>query len=86
MGVSNDQQLSFVDIPWPLGLPTVSGAVAGDTGADRKRKLRAALLRWHPDKWASILGRVKEADQALVAERVQEVTRRIIAEKEHFSH
>lgn len=85
VSVGQDQQVSYADIPWPLGLPTVSGITGGDASGDRKRKLRAALLRWHPDKWAPILNRVRDAEKASVTERVMEVTRRILAEKEQFS-
>merc|ERR1712232_798260 len=79
------QVLGCADIPWPLDLPTVSGAADHDSGPERKRKLRTALLRWHPDKWAPLLGRIRDVDKAEVTERVKEVTRRILAEKERFS-
>eukprot|EP00929_Paragymnodinium_shiwhaense_P090181 TRINITY_DN50369_c0_g1_i1.p1 TRINITY_DN50369_c0_g1~~TRINITY_DN50369_c0_g1_i1.p1 ORF type:complete len:514 (+),score=130.54 TRINITY_DN50369_c0_g1_i1:215-1756(+) len=78
------QSLGFVDIPFPLSLPSISGAQANDSSADVKKKMRTALLRWHPDKWAPILTRVKDADKERVTEMVKEVTRRILAEKERF--
>eukprot|EP00930_Biecheleria_cincta_P103140 TRINITY_DN95075_c0_g1_i1.p1 TRINITY_DN95075_c0_g1~~TRINITY_DN95075_c0_g1_i1.p1 ORF type:complete len:447 (-),score=65.01 TRINITY_DN95075_c0_g1_i1:75-1415(-) len=80
-GMGDTSELSLQDIPWPLDLKTVSGIESGDSSADCKRKLRAALLRWHPDKWGSILGRIRESDKDEVTDRVQEVTRRILEEK-----
>eukprot|EP00927_Polykrikos_kofoidii_P073234 TRINITY_DN69295_c0_g1_i1.p1 TRINITY_DN69295_c0_g1~~TRINITY_DN69295_c0_g1_i1.p1 ORF type:complete len:431 (+),score=76.76 TRINITY_DN69295_c0_g1_i1:32-1324(+) len=77
-------QLSFAEIPWPQSLPTISGVQEGDDGPARKKKLRTALLRWHPDKWAPILERVRESDRARVTEQVKEVTRRILVEKDRY--
>lgn len=76
--------VTYFDIPWPLNLPSVSGASPSDATGERKKKLRSALLRWHPDKWAPLMDRVREADRALVTQQVKEVTRRIIGEKERF--
>lgn len=75
------QALRCTDVPWPLGMPTVSGIRGQDSKAEQKRKLRDALLRWHPDKWAPILAQVREADRPPVLEKVKEVTQRILAEK-----
>eukprot|EP00747_Dinoflagellata_sp_TGD_P223156 gnl/TRDRNA2_/TRDRNA2_94781_c0_seq1.p1 gnl/TRDRNA2_/TRDRNA2_94781_c0~~gnl/TRDRNA2_/TRDRNA2_94781_c0_seq1.p1 ORF type:complete len:416 (-),score=52.12 gnl/TRDRNA2_/TRDRNA2_94781_c0_seq1:13-1260(-) len=80
----SDHVLTYAEIPWPLGLPAVSGIVSQDGAGERKRKFRAALLRWHPDKWGPLLSRVIEADRSRVTERVKEVTRRILAERETF--
>eukprot|EP00931_Biecheleriopsis_adriatica_P047385 TRINITY_DN27321_c0_g1_i1.p1 TRINITY_DN27321_c0_g1~~TRINITY_DN27321_c0_g1_i1.p1 ORF type:complete len:444 (+),score=66.21 TRINITY_DN27321_c0_g1_i1:88-1332(+) len=82
--MTSNEPLADGEIPWPLDLPTVSGIEGHDSAGDRKRKLRAALLRWHPDKWGPLLSRVREEERAAVAERVQEVTRRILAEKEQY--
>jgi len=69
------------DIPWPDSLPSVSGTTSSDKPADAKKKLRTALLRWHPDKWAPILERVVEADRSEVLARVKQVTQRLLEEK-----
>jgi len=74
--------LSFTDIPWPLALPSVAGVVVGDSAAERKKKLRSALLRWHPDKWAPILDLVREGDKGRVMESVKTMTLRILAERD----
>lgn len=82
--VSGDNLLSYKDIPWPLSLSSVSGAAGTDAPADRKKKLRGALLRWHPDKWAPLFARVKDEDKQKVTEQIKEVTRRILEEKQRF--
>lgn len=72
------------DIPWPDfsdGLASVSGTTSSDTAAEAKKKLRTALLRWHPDKWAPILEHVAEADRAEVIARVKLVTQRLLDER-----
>merc|ERR1712232_637855 len=72
------------NIPWPTTLPTVSGVEAQDPTPDKKRKLRAAVLRWHPDKWGPVLARVCEEERAKVVECVKEVTRKILDERRRF--
>eukprot|EP00930_Biecheleria_cincta_P098045 TRINITY_DN89730_c0_g1_i1.p1 TRINITY_DN89730_c0_g1~~TRINITY_DN89730_c0_g1_i1.p1 ORF type:complete len:461 (-),score=98.77 TRINITY_DN89730_c0_g1_i1:181-1563(-) len=76
--------LRCADIPWPTSLSSVSGAAAGDDPAEKKRKLRSALVRWHPDKWAPILEQVVESERAQVMEQVKQVTQRILEEKKRF--
>lgn len=82
--VRDQGAISYADVPWPLSLLTVSGVTSADSAPERKKKLRAALLRWHPDKWAPLLGRVKDADKQQVITQVKEVTRKILAEKEQY--
>lgn len=82
---SGGPEVRCADVPWPLDLPSVSGIDYRDSKADQKKKLRDALLRWHPDKWSPILVKVREADQPHVLERVKEVTQRILAEKQAVS-
>lgn len=69
------------DVPWPTSLPSVAGITDSDSGSDKKKKLRAALVRWHPDKWGRIIDSVSKDEQPLVMERVKEVTQRILDEK-----
>jgi len=78
------RDLRLVDVPWPTSLTTVSGVSAGESLDARKRKLRAALVRWHPDKWGKLLECIHESDRAKVVERIKEVTRRIIEEKKRY--
>ena len=78
--IGSGSKLLVSDIPWPDGLVSVSG-ISGDTAAEAKKKLRTALLRWHPDKWAPILEHVAEADRAEVIARVKLVTQRLLEEK-----
>mmetsp|Transcript_47992 Transcript_47992/g.133884 ORF Transcript_47992/g.133884 Transcript_47992/m.133884 type:complete len:326 (-) Transcript_47992:269-1246(-) len=77
--------LGCADVPWPTSLPTISGILPTDKSKDRKRKLREAVLRWHPDKWMPILAHIREADRQEVMERVKAVTRRILDERKRFA-
>jgi hypothetical protein len=82
---SGGRDLHFTDVPWPISLVTVSGVHSGESLQERKKKLRAALVRWHPDKWSKLLDAIHECDRAKVVEKVKEVTRRIIEEKKRYS-
>lgn len=77
--------IGLADVPWPTKLPTVCGIEAADGPKERKQKFRAAVLRWHPDKWAPVLARVKAEEKQQVVEQVQAVTRRILEERKKFS-
>jgi len=78
------QSIRYGSVPWPTSLPTVSGVAQSDSHAERKRKFRAALVRWHPDKWGAVMAKVCEGDRPRVMERVKEVTQRILEEKKRF--
>ena len=78
---AGSQPIKTIDIPWPDGLTSVAGITAFDSAADAKKKLRTALLRWHPDKWAPILEQVDQMDKAEVIARVKNVTQRLLEEK-----
>jgi len=75
----------LADIPWPNEKFAVSGIVAGDAKPERKKKLRAAMLRWHPDKWAPVMSAVRQSERQAVLRKVQEVTRRILDERRQHS-
>lgn len=76
--------LRCADIPWPTSLPSVSGSASGDDPGEKKKKLRSALVRWHPDKWAPIMEQVVESERGQVMEQVKQVTQRILEEKKRF--
>eukprot|EP01065_Artemidia_motanka_P020439 TRINITY_DN24471_c0_g1_i1.p1 TRINITY_DN24471_c0_g1~~TRINITY_DN24471_c0_g1_i1.p1 ORF type:complete len:361 (+),score=113.18 TRINITY_DN24471_c0_g1_i1:57-1139(+) len=83
---ASDGVLRADAVPWPSSLSSVSGVDAADSAGAKKKKLFAALRRWHPDRWAGLLGRAPEGrDRQLLAERVKEVTQRILREKELWS-
>lgn len=83
--VSQAASLCLADVPWPKELPaTVSEVSSADSLDERKRKLRKAVLRWHPDKWGRAIPLFGEAERAEVLERVKAVTRRILAEKQKY--
>jgi hypothetical protein len=75
--------ICYDDIPWPPTAGTISG-VSSSSGSGAKKLLRAALIRWHPDKFAKILKRVHEADRARTLEAVKAITRSILDEKARY--
>jgi len=79
---SGSGPIRFVDIPWPADASgSITGVLPGDPVPVAKRRLAAALRRWHPDKWRRILDRVPEAEQARVMERVKSIAQRLLEEK-----
>ena len=85
---SSSEPLSFEAIPWPL-LSTPKGvddirparitmfvlSPQHSRGQTTKDRVRAALRRWHPDRFGRILARVKEEDRTRVEEGVGIVAR-----------
>ncbi|KAF5380558.1 hypothetical protein D9615_004488 [Tricholomella constricta] len=85
---TSSEPLAFSDIPWPVALQPAS---AGDMkpaaimqfllshlhseNQTRKERIRSAQLRWHPDRFQRVLGRVKDKDKAQVEEGVGIVAR-----------
>lgn len=80
--------LKFRDIPWPLLVPPLTpgeitpGGIeafilspAHSPGQSQKERIRAALLRWHPDRFCRVLGRVRESERNAVEEGVGIVVR-----------
>eukprot|EP00439_Symbiodinium_sp_Y106_P031744 s1126_g3.t2 len=61
-----------------------SGMSASDPPDVKKRKLRAAVLRWHPDKWSPAVSQFPPAEQPVLLSRVKDVTQRILEEKRQF--
>lgn len=82
--------VTWKDIPWPSTTSTASSSdlpheavaefilsmfkVRGYTGS-RKERIRSSLLRWHPDKTATLLSRVSEEERSEVQEGVNAVFR-----------
>mmetsp|Transcript_55799 Transcript_55799/g.111873 ORF Transcript_55799/g.111873 Transcript_55799/m.111873 type:complete len:742 (+) Transcript_55799:12-2237(+) len=53
-------KLTWRDIPWPLDDESALGLESTDTPVERRKKLRKALLFWHPDKFRRTLEKVME--------------------------
>ena len=67
------------DVPWPPEHDVLGVTSAGG----RKKALHRALLRWHPDKWATVLAKVESADERqAMAAMLQQTTQLILREKE----
>lgn len=80
--------LKFRDIPWPLLVPPLAPEEITPEGIEAfilsplhsqeqttKERIRAGLLRWHPDRFCRVLGRVRESERSAVEEGVGIVVR-----------
>ena len=81
--MSNSDPLEFKTIPWPVTKPARGpGDVTPEAIAtflfsqlhskqlSRKERIRNAQLRWHPDRFRRLMGRIKAGDKAKVEEAV----------------
>lgn len=85
---SSKEELDFKKIPWPVIVPPRNTAdITRDAivaflfsnlhsqTQTRKERIRAAQLRWHPDRFRRFLGRVPENDKEAVEEGVGIIAR-----------
>jgi hypothetical protein len=86
--MSSSDPLDFKTIPWPVTRPasgpadltseTISTFLFSQLHSlqlSRKERIRSAQLRWHPDRFRRLMGRVKTEDKAKVEEAVGIVAR-----------
>ena len=71
--------VAVADVPWPLATDRIVDARA--PAAARKDQWRAALRRFHPDKFQRVLAAAAPGDRSRILERCKAVTRRIIDER-----
>ena len=64
-------------------LPFAGAVCSARTASARKKAVRAALLRWHPDKFD--LSKFTTEDRDAVADAVADVTRRVVKEKKRLA-
>ena len=85
---TSSEPLTFTEIPWPLISPPSSATNITSAGVvlflfspfhsqnlSRKDRIRSAQLRWHPDRFRRLMGRVAQQDRAAVEEGVGAVAR-----------
>ena len=85
---SDSSPLRFKSIPWPttvqprnvveitpVAITKLILSPAHSEGMSRKERIRNALLRWHPDRFGRVLGRVDEKDREAVERGVGIVAR-----------
>ncbi|GLB37502.1 hypothetical protein LshimejAT787_0405530 [Lyophyllum shimeji] len=85
---TSSETLAFASIPWPVVSPPARAEDIKPSAIvsflfshlhsetqTRKERIRSAQLRWHPDRFQRILGRVREGDKAAVEEGVGIVAR-----------
>ena len=86
--LASTDTLTFSDIPWPLlsapdapdsmepaDIASFLLSTSHSTSQTRRERIRAAQLRWHPDRFVRVMGRVAEADRSAVEEGVGTVAR-----------
>ncbi|KAF8755652.1 hypothetical protein RHS01_05267 [Rhizoctonia solani] len=83
--------LTFYDIPWPVSMPARSFEELQSSAIEkfllspchsptktRKMRLRAALMQWHPDKFAQrFVDRIEESHRTAILTAVNSVARTI---------
>lgn len=82
--------VTFALIPWPLPTPPknigqlvpaaiekflFSPLLVRQNTITRRERIRASLLRWHPDKMSGVLSRVVEEDRTVVRDGIHAVFR-----------
>jgi hypothetical protein len=85
---TSSEALTFSSIPWPIISPAAKAeditpaAIAQflfsslhSQGQTRKDRIRSAQLRWHPDRFRRLMGRVTDKDKNQVEEAVGIVAR-----------
>mmetsp|Transcript_13504 Transcript_13504/g.23491 ORF Transcript_13504/g.23491 Transcript_13504/m.23491 type:complete len:332 (-) Transcript_13504:96-1091(-) len=85
--VRSGARLSLSDIPRPVSSEVLTGIARYDDRKQQKKKLWAALKRWHPDKgnqWEPILTQIREEDRTQAEQLSTEMAVMIIQEKERL--
>jgi len=85
---AKDATLSLSILPLPPTQPALVSMTILDSSSssydERKRKIRLALLRWHPDKATSFAHKFVPQDRDLLVSTSAEITRRILIEKKQL--
>ena len=79
LAAAAEGSLHMADVP----LPPPAAVCAARTASARKKAVRAALLRWHPDKFK--LSKFSSEDRGAVAEAVADVCQRVYKEKKKLA-
>ena len=78
--------IRLADVPFPprrdpAGL-VEAGLLRGGDEAQRKGLLRKALLRWHPDKWGKVIGKIATSEHAELGRRLATITQALVEQKD----
>ncbi|PCH44921.1 hypothetical protein WOLCODRAFT_27147 [Wolfiporia cocos MD-104 SS10] len=86
--LATDTPVAFADVPWPLSPAPVTASELTSEAVEKflfaplnvrqntvtkRERIRASLLRWHPDKVSAVLQRVVEGDADAVRNGVNTV-------------
>ena len=84
---ASDAVIHLKDVPFPpprdpAGL-VEKGLLRGDgNDAERKKMLRKALLRWHPDKWVHLGHKLADEEKGALGERLSTITQALVEQKD----
>ena len=66
----------------PAGLVEKGLLLGGGDGAERKKMLRKALLRWHPDKWVHLGHKLADEEKGALGERLSTITQALVEQRD----
>ena len=73
-------EVPFPPLKDPAGL-VEAGLLRGGDATRRKALLRTALLRWHPDKWMIVTGKIDVREHGELARRLSTITQALVEQK-----
>ena len=89
VAAASSDTIRLADVPFPppgdpaglneAGLLRTAGAEAA---GQRKKLLRKALLRWHPDKWMRVTGKIDPSEHGELGERLSAITQALVEQKD----
>jgi hypothetical protein len=83
---ANEAAVRLKDVPFPPSSDPAGlcekGLLRGGDAGERKKLLRKALLRWHPDKWMVVIGKLPDAEKSALGERLSTITQEIVRQKD----
>jgi hypothetical protein len=85
-GAAAAEVVKLAEVPFPPRLDPAglveSGLLRGGDESKRKKLLRSALLRWHPDKWMALTGKICAEERAELARRLSTITQELVEQKD----
>ena len=74
-------EVPFPPFKDPAGL-VEAGLLRGGDLAKRKKLLRTALLRWHPDKWMAVTNKIEAKEHGELGRRLATITQALVEQKD----
>ena len=79
--------IRLADVPFPpkrdpAGLLEAGLLHGGADASQRKKRLRTALLRWHPDKWMALTSKMRKHEHVELGKRLAVITQALVEQKD----